>query len=91
MTCHPDLKHIPIKLHEDIPNLYRVMVKKRISGKNSTKGNNLETKKGQTIILVRNHCPVLIHVPIKLHEDIPNHYRVMAYTRMFRKKIIKGA
>ena len=21
-ACHPDIKHIPVKLHEDIPNSY---------------------------------------------------------------------
>ena len=52
--CDLPVIHIPIKLHEDIPNGYRVMVCTRIFGKNQSKGHNLETKKGRTIILVRD-------------------------------------
>ena len=51
-THRHNLLHIPIKLHEDIPNGYRVMACTRMFEKNKSKGHNLETKKGGTIILV---------------------------------------
>ena len=47
------------------------MAQARILGKNKKMGNNLETKKGETIMFVDDMCPVLLHIPIKLHEDIP--------------------
>ena len=37
-TCRPDLIHIPIKLHEDILNSYRVMARIRMFGKNNQRG-----------------------------------------------------
>ena len=43
-------------------------------GEKLSKRCNLETKKGETIILVRDSRPDLIHIPIKLHEDILNGY-----------------
>ena len=36
--------------------------------------HNLENKKGGTIILDATNCRDLIHIPIKLHEDIPVGY-----------------
>ena len=57
-----DLINIPIKLHEDIFNGYRVMSRTIIPKKKVTKGHNLETKKGGTI-LCTPHCPDLIHIP----------------------------
>ena len=51
----------------------------------------MATRSGEQSFLYATHRPDLIHIPIKLHEDIPNGYGVMELTRMFRKKIIKGA
>ena len=44
-------------------------------GKNKSKGHNSETKKGGAII----------HIPIKLHKDIPNGNWEMECTRMLEK------
>ena len=60
VTFRPNQKHIPMELHEDIPNHYRLMAKIRTFEKNKkTKRNNLETKKAETVILVchTSSCP----------------------------------
>ena len=59
----------------------------RMYRKNYSRGHNLGSKKEGAIIIVHvMYCsPDLIHIPIKLHEDIPNNYGVIARTRMFEK------
>ena len=47
-------------------------------------------RKGEQSFLYASCCPNLILFPIKLHEDIPNCYRVMAQIRMFGKQSDKG-
>ena len=48
-----DLIHIPIKLHEDIPNGSELQRIQECLEKNN-RGENLESKKGGAIILVHN-------------------------------------
>ena len=72
MSHHRDLIHILVKLHEDIPKGYRVMVRTRIFGKKYSKGHSLETKKEEQSFLCATRRPDLIHIPIKFHEDILN-------------------
>ena len=73
----PNLIHILIKLHEAIPNHYRGMVQTRISGKNKQRGITWKLRKGEQSSLCATSCPVPIHIPIKLHDDIFNGYFVM--------------
>ena len=72
----PYLIHIRIKLHEDIPNGYCVTANTRMFRKKNYKGQNLESKKGGRgqFFLYSTRRPDLVHIPIKLHEDIPNSY-----------------
>ena len=60
---------------------------KNVFGKNQSKGGNSELNKGQQLLVLcaTNHSD-LVHIPIKLNEDIRNGYRVMECTRMFGKK-----
>ena len=46
---------------------------------------NCKVRKGEQLFLYTTRRHDLIHIPIKLHEDIPNGYCVMAHTRMFEK------
>ena len=69
-TCCPNLIHIPIKLHEDIPNLYRVTRKQESREKIKQKGITWKVRKGEQSFLCVTCCSVPIHIPIKLHEDI---------------------
>ena len=54
------------------------------------RGRTWRIRKGEQSFLSATHRYDLIHIPIKLHEDIPKGYRVIARTRMFAK-IIKEA
>ena len=45
----------------------------------------LKIRKVKQSFLCATHHRDLIHIPIKLHEDILNGYRVMVHTRMFGK------
>ena len=45
-THRPDLKHIPIKLHEDILNCYRIMERTRMFGKINQRGITLKKETG---------------------------------------------
>ena len=90
MTCRPDLIHIPIKLHKDILNCYWIRERTRMFGKMNQKDITWKIRMGEQSFLCMTHCPDLIHIPIKLHEDIPNGYWVMAHTRMFGKYSSKG-
>ena len=47
------------------------MVRTKMFGIKS-KGHNLETRKGEQSFLCATCCPDLIHIPVKLLEDI--HY-----------------
>ena len=51
-TRYPDLIHIYIKFHEDIPHGYWDMACTRMFGKTHQRGINWKTKKGGTISLV---------------------------------------
>ena len=42
--------------------------------KKQAKGHNSETKRVEAIILVCDMSPDVIHISIKMHEDIPNGY-----------------
>ena len=44
------------------------------SGKINQRGITWKLRKGEQSFLCTKHCPDLIHIPIKLHEDILNHY-----------------
>ena len=43
-------------------------------GKIYQEGITWKIRKGEQSILCATHRPDLIHIPIKLHEDIPNGY-----------------
>ena len=60
-------------------------------GKINPRGITRKLGKGKQSFLCVTCRPDLIHIPIKLHEDITNGYCVMVRTRMFGKKLIKGA
>ena len=66
------------------------MARTRMFGKNNQRGIIWKLRKEEQSFLYATRRPDLIHIPIKLHEDILNSNLVMAHTRMFEKKI-KGA
>ena len=74
VTHQHDLIHIPKKLHEDIPNGYRVMSLKRILKKNNQRPLTWKLRKREQSFLCATQHPDPIHIPIKLHEDILNCY-----------------
>ena len=85
-TCGPDLIHIPIKLHEHIPNSNWVMVHTKMFEKNNNKkGITWKQRKGEQSILCLTCWPDIIHILIKLYDDIPNGYRVMSCIRILLK------
>ena len=43
-------------------------------GKINQKSITWKIRKGEQSFLCTAHCPDLIHIPIKLHEDILNSY-----------------
>ena len=53
----------------------------------SKRGITLKQRNGKQPLLYMTHCSDLILIPIKLHEDILNGYRVMVCTRIFGKKL----
>ena len=59
-------------------DLWRVQEWKQINGR----AISWKLRKGDLSFLCVTRCPDLIHIPIKLQEDIPDGYRVMACTRM---------
>ena len=67
------------------------MARTRMFGKINQRGITWKIRKGEQSFLCVTHHYDLIHSPIKLHESIPNGYRVMLRTRILEKKIIKGA
>ena len=89
-TQRPDLIHIPIKLHKDILNGYCIMERTRMFGKINQMGITWNIRKGGQLFLCATYCRDLGHVLIKLHEDIPNGYWVMARVHMFRKNNQRG-
>ena len=60
-------------------------------GKINKRGITCKIRKKEQSFLCVSHRHDLVHIPIKLYEDIPYGYCVMARTRMFGKKLIKGA
>ena len=62
----------------------------RMFGKINQRGITWKLRKGEQSFLHTTHHCDLIHIPIKLHEDIPNGYRVILRTRIL-EKLIKGA
>ena len=83
-THRPDLTHITVNLHDDILNCYWIEKRTRMFGKISQRGITWKLRKGEQSFLCVTLLRDLIHIPIKLHEDIPNGYWVMECTRMFR-------
>ena len=57
--------------------------KKKKKKKTTTKGITWKLRKGEQLFLCSTRRPDLIHIPIKLHEDIPNGYTVMWRPRIF--------
>ena len=53
--------------------------------KNKQRGITWKLRKEEQSFLLATRCHDLEHIPIKLHEDISDRYRVMAHTRMFGK------
>ena len=53
--------------------------------KNNQRGITWKLRKGEHSFLCKTYYCDLIHIPIKLHEDIPNGYWVMAHTRILEK------
>ena len=43
-------------------------------GKNNQKGMTWKLRKGEQTFLCATHCRDLIHILIKLHEDLPYSY-----------------
>ena len=54
-------------------------------GKINQRGITKKLRKWEQSFIYITCCPNLIRIPIKLHEDISNHYRVMVQTRIFGK------
>ena len=54
-------------------------------GKINKRGITCKIRKKEQSFSCVSHGHDLVHIPIKLHEDIPYGYRVMACTRMFGK------
>ena len=61
LSCHLDLMHIPIKLHDDIPNGYWY---KNVSKKINQRDITQKLRKGEQSFLCVTHCLDLIHIPI---------------------------
>ena len=59
-------------------------------GKINQRGITWKIRKEEQLFLCATHRRDQIHIPIKLYEDIPNVYQVMACTRI-PEKLIKGA
>ena len=55
-------------------------------GKFNQRGITQKLRKEEQSFLCTTHCPNLIHIPLKLHEDNPYSYCVMECTRMFDKR-----
>ena len=73
-TRRPDLIHMLIKLHEGtltVTELWRVQ---ECLGKFSQRGITNKLRRGGQSYLCATRHPDLMHIPIKLHEDIPNDY-----------------
>ena len=66
------------------------LIKQDCSEKINQRDITWKLKKLEQSFLCMACCPDLKHIPVKLHEDISNHYRVMAQTRIFGKKLKKG-
>ena len=62
----------------------------RIVGKINQRGITWKLRKGEQSFLRTTHRCDLIHIPIKLHEDIPNDYLVMSCTRILKKSNQRG-
>ena len=61
-------------MHDNIPNGYYVMSCTRILEKINQRGITWKKRKGEQSLLCTTHRHDLIHIPVKLHEDIPNSY-----------------
>ena len=55
----------------------------QLSHRGGQRGITWKLRKREQPFLYATHHPDLIHIPIKLHEDILNCYRVMEHTIMF--------
>ena len=67
------------------------MARTRMFGKNNQRGITWKLSKGEQSFLCATHRPDLLHIPIKLHEDIMKSYGgCKNVDRHFWKKI-KGA
>ena len=83
-TRRPDLIHISIKLREDILICHWIMKCTRMFGKINQMGITWKIRKGEQSFLCMTHRCDLIHIPIKLHDDIPNSY--WAYKNVWKIK-----
>ena len=55
-------------------------------GKIKQSGITWKIRKEEQSFFCVTHCRDLIHILIKSHEDIPNHYLVRVRTRLFGEK-----
>ena len=62
------------------------MERKKCLENNNQRDITWKIRKGEQSFLCVTYCHNLIHIPMKLHEGIPNGYLVMARKRMFGKK-----
>ena len=65
-------------------------VQECLKKKNNQRGMTWKVREGEQSLLYVTHRHVLIHIPLKLYEDIPYGYGVMSRTKIL-EKIIKGA
>ena len=59
-------------------------------GKNNQRGITWKLRKWEQSFVCVTCGPYLKHIPIKLHEDSPNHYRTMVQARICGKNNQKG-
>ena len=65
--------------------MHELLIQHKCLEKINQRGKIWKLRKGVQSFLYATSCPDLIHIPIKLHEAVSNHYRIMVQTRMFRK------
>ena len=80
-----DLIDIPIKLCEDTLTVTEIWRIQECYEKRNQREMTWKQRKGEQPFSRVIPCPDLIHISIKLHEDIPNCYWVTAHTRMLGK------
>ena len=79
-TRHPDLKHILKYCMKISLTLIELRHKQECLEKINQRGITWQLRKGEQLFLCATSHPNLIHIPIKLNEDIPNSYYVMDLT-----------